>query len=255
METYIIIILCIASFFAGFIDAIAGGGGLIQTPFALILLPTQPVSTLMGSLKIPGFTGTSIASIQYLKKVDMNWKLLFIMAIFSSLAAFGGSFLLTKVSNDFMKPLLFVILVLLAIYTFIKKDFGKHQPKEMPFKKSVLFGIIISTFIGFYDGFIGPGTGSFLMVAFITILGFDFLHASANAKLVNLASNIGSLSLFIAKGKILWTMALPMAVCNGLGGWIGAKLAIKKGNDFIRIFFLIVVSGTLIRLSYDIFIK
>ena len=255
MDTYIIIILCLASFFAGFIDAIAGGGGLIQTPFALILLPNQPISSLMGSLKIPGFTGTSIASIQYLKKVDMNWKLLFIMAFFSCIAAFGGSYLLTIVSNDFMKPLLFIILVLLAIYTFIKKDFGKHKPKEIPFRESVILGITISTLIGFYDGFIGPGTGSFLMVGFITILGFDFLHASANAKLVNLASNVGSLTLFIAKGKILWAMALPMAVCNGLGGWIGARLAIKKGNDFIRIFFLIVVIGTLIRLSYDIFFK
>ncbi|RXR20405.1 sulfite exporter TauE/SafE family protein [Flavobacterium amnicola] len=255
METYIIIILCIASFFAGFIDAIAGGGGLIQTPFALILLPLEPVSSLMGSLKIPGFTGTSVASVQYLKKVDMNWKLLFIMAVFSCIAAFGGSYLLTIVSNDFMKPLLFGILVLLAIYTFVKKDFGKHTPKEIPFQKSAILGIIISTLVGFYDGFIGPGTGSFLMVAFITVLGFDFLHASANAKLVNLASNMGSLTLFIAKGKIIWLMALPMAVCNGLGGWIGAKLAIKKGNDFIRIFFLVVVIGTLIRLSYDIFFK
>lgn len=253
METYILIFLCIASFLAGFIDAIAGGGGLIQTPVALILLPSFPVSSLMGSLKIPGFTGTSIASIQYLKKVDMNWKLLLWMALFACLAAFGGSYLLTIVSNAFMKPLLFGILVILAIYTFIKKDFGKHKPKEIPFQKSLFLGITISAIIGFYDGFIGPGTGSFLMVAFITILGFDFLHASANAKLVNLASNIGSISLFLAKGKILWAIALPMAVCNGLGGWIGAKIAIKKGNAFIRIFFLIVVVGTLIRLSYDIF--
>jgi uncharacterized protein len=255
METYIIIILCIASFFAGFIDAIAGGGGLIQTPFALLLLPNYPVSSLMGSLKIPGFTGTSIASFQYLKQVNMNWKLLGIMAVFSCLSAFGGSYLLTTVSNDFMKPLLFLILVLVAIYTFIKKDFGTQLPKTYSFQKSVIIGILISTIIGFYDGFIGPGTGSFLMLAFITLLGFDFLHASANAKMVNLASNVGSLTLFIAKGKIIWLVALPMAVCNGLGGWIGAKIAIKKGNEFIRVFFLIVVIGTLIRLSYDVFFK
>lgn len=255
METYILIFLCIASFLAGFIDAIAGGGGLIQTPVAMILLPNFPVSSLLGSLKIPGFTGTSIASLQYLKKVEMNWKLLIIMAFFSCSTAFFGSYLVTIVSNDFMKPLLLCILVLVAIYTFIKKDFGNHSPKDLSSKKITIYGVIISSVIGFYDGFIGPGTGSFLILGFIIILGFDFLHASANAKMVNMASNIGSLILFISKGKIIWLMAIPMAVCNGLGGWLGAKTAIKKGNQFIRIFFLIVVVGTLIRLSYDVFLK
>lgn len=255
METYILILLCIASFLAGLIDAIAGGGGLIQTPIALLLLPLQPIANLTGSLKIPGFTGTSIASIQYIKKVQMNWKLVGIMVAFTSIAAFLGSYTLTKVNNDFMKPLLLVILILLALYTFFKKDFGTHTPREIPIQKEILFGILISTIIGFYDGFIGPGTGSFLIVAFISILGFDFLQASANAKMVNIASNIGSLTLFILKGKIIWLMALPMAFCNGMGGFIGAKLAIKKGNGFIRIFFLIVVVGTLLRLSYDVFLK
>lgn len=255
MEIHIIIFLCFASFIAGFIDAIAGGGGLIQTPIALILLPQQPIANLSGTLKVPGLTGTSIASIQYLKNVDMNWKLLSIMTFFSCISAFYGSYLLTIVNNDFMKPILLVILILLAIYTFIKKDFGNHKPKNISNSRIIVYGIIICTSIGFYDGFIGPGTGSFLIVAFIFILGLDFLHASANAKLVNIASNIGSLMLLISKGKIIWTMALPMAVCNGFGGWLGAKMAIKKGNSFIRFFFLIVVIGTLIRLSYDIFLK
>lgn len=255
MEIHIIIFLCFASFIAGFIDAIAGGGGLIQTPIALILLPQQPIANLSGTLKVPGLTGTSIASIQYLKNVDMNWKLLSIMTFFSCISAFYGSYLLTIVNNDFMKPILLVILILLAIYTFIKKDFGNHKPKNISNSRTIVYGIIICTSIGFYDGFIGPGTGSFLIVAFIFILGLDFLHASANAKLVNIASNIGSLMLLISKGKIIWTMALPMAICNGFGGWLGAKMAIKKGNSFIRFFFLIVVIGTLIRLSYDVFLK
>jgi uncharacterized protein len=255
METYIIIILCIAAFFAGFVDAVVGGGGLIQTPVALILLPNVPIASIIGTLKIPGITGTSVAAYQYLKNVVMNWKLLLIMAFFSFCFAFLGSQLLTVVSNNFMKPLLFVILILLAIYTFIKKDFGKQQHQSLPEKKMLFFGIIISSFIGFYDGFIGPGTGSFLVVAFITLLGFDFLHASANAKMVNIASNLGSILLFILKGKIIWLVALPMALCNAIGGWLGAKTAIKKGNDFIRVFFLIVVVGTLIRFGYDVFIK
>jgi uncharacterized membrane protein YfcA len=109
--------------------------------------------------------------------------------------------------------------------------------------------------VGLYDGFIGPGTGSFLVVAFIAIMGFDFLHASANAKMVNLSTNFGSICLFFIKGKIIWAIAIPMAFSNALGGFLGAKLAISKGNNFIRIFFLVVVIGTLIRFGYDVFYK
>lgn len=253
METYIIILLCIAAFFAGFVDAIVGGGGLIQTPVALILLPNLAVSSIIGSLKIPAFSGTSFAANQYLKKVDMNWKLLSIMAVVASASAFLGSHLLTKVDNYFMKPLLLVVLTLIAIYTFSKKNFGAHQHKELSKKKSIFLAILISICLGFYDGFIGPGTGSFLVLAFVTVLGFDFLHASANAKMVNLATNFGSICLFVLKGKIIWAIALPMAVCNAVGGWFGAKLAIKKGNRFIRVFFLFVVLGTLLRFGYDVF--
>ena len=255
METYIITLLCIAAFFAGFVDAIVGGGGLIQTPVALILLPNLAVSSIIGSLKIPAFSGTSFAANQYLKKVDLNWKLLSIMAIVAFASAFLGSHLLTKVHNDFMKPILLVVLTLIAIYTFTKKDFGIHQAKEHTVKRQLLLAVSMSICIGFYDGFIGPGTGSFLVLGFVSVLGFDFLHASANAKMVNLATNFGSICLFILKGKIIWAIAIPMAICNAIGGWFGAKLAIKKGNGFIRIFFLIVVIGTLLRFGYDVFFR
>lgn len=255
METYIIIILCIAAFLAGFVDAIVGGGGLIQTPVAMILLPNLAVANIIGSLKVPAFSGTSFAAYQYLKKVQMNWKLLSIMAIVSFSSAFLGSNLLTLVHNDFMKPVLLIMLILIAFYTFTKKDFGIHNAKEHTIKRQFLLAITMSICIGFYDGFIGPGTGSLLVLAFVSVLGFDFLHASANAKMVNLATNFGSICLFILKGKIIWAIAIPMAICNAFGGWVGAKLAIKNGNGFIRIFFLIVVIGTLIRFGYDVFFK
>lgn len=255
METYLLILLCIAAFFAGFVDAIVGGGGLIQTPVALIILPNLAVSTIIGSLKIPAFSGTAFAARQYLKKVDMNWKLLFIMALVAFSAAFLGSNVLTLVSNNFMKPILLVVLSVIAIYTFTKKNFGIHQEKNLSPKRQLALAVVMSSCIGFYDGFIGPATGSFLVLGFVAILGFDFLHASANAKMVNLATNFGSICLFILKGKIIWAIAIPMAICNAMGGWIGAKLAIKKGNGFIRIFFLLVVIGTLIRFGYDVFFK
>ena len=255
MDIYIIILLCIASFVAGFIDAIVGGGGLIQTPAALILMPTQSVATIIGTLKIPGFSGTSMATYQYLKKATVNWKLFIIMAIVSFVFAFIGSSLLNVMQNDFMKPLLFVILVLLLLYTYFKKDFGQFQVDKLSRKQIYIYGIVICIFLGFYDGFIGPGTGSLLIMAFIAILGFDFLQANIYAKLVNLATNIGSISLFVMKGKILWSIAIPMAICNATGSWIGARLAISKGNGFIRVFFLIVVGIALIRFGYDVFVK
>ncbi|HEY4617256.1 MAG TPA: TSUP family transporter [Flavobacterium sp.] len=253
MESYIIILLCVAAFGAGFIDAIVGGGGLIQTPAGLILLPNLPVSTVIGTLKIPAFSGTSFAAYQYLKKVTMNWKLLLIMMVLALPSAFLGSTLLTYMSNDFMKPLLLFILSLLAIYTYAKKNFGQHVEKNISERTQIFNAIGISFIVGFYDGFIGPGTGSFLVVAFIALMGFDFLHASANAKMVNLATNFGSICLFVLKGKIIWAIAVPMAVCNAIGGFVGAKLAISKGNNFIRIFFLVVVVGTLLRFAYDVF--
>ena len=255
METSIIILLCIAAFAAGFVDAIVGGGGLIQTPMGLILLPQLPVSSVVGSLKIPAFSGTAFAAAQYVKKVVINWKLLVPMMALAMLASFAGSSLLTLMHNDFMKPVLLVVLTLVAIYTFLKKDFGQHKEKAHSPTLHIVYSLLISLVIGFYDGFIGPGAGSFLVLAFVVLMGYDFLHASANAKMVNLATNFGSILLFVLKGKIIWAIAIPMALCNAAGGFTGAKLAINKGNKFIRIFFLIIVVGTLIRFAYDVFFK
>lgn len=254
MENYILILLCLASFIAGFIDAIVGGGGLVQTPAAFILMPQLQVAQIIGTLKIPGFSGTAIASLQYLKKVKLNIKLFAVMAIVSFVFAYLGSNLLTIMKNDFMKPVLFVILLLLLIYTYIKKDFGQLRNTNLSTKRKYVYAILISIVIGFYDGFIGPGTGSLLIMAFVAILGFDFLQASTYAKVVNLATNIGSILLFALKGKIIWAIALPMAVCNATGAYIGARLAISRGNGFIRVFFLIVVGIALLRFGYDVFL-
>ena len=253
MEATVLILLCAAAFLAGFVDAVVGGGGLIQTPVVLVALPAIPVATVIGTLKIPAFSGTSIAASQYLNKVKINWKLLAVMMVLAIPSAYLGSVLLTHVRNDFMKPLLLVVLSLLVVYTYAKKNFGQHSDKSHSDKQQLLYAVIISIVVGFYDGFIGPGTGSFFVVAFISLLGFDFLQASANAKMVNLATNFGSVCLFLFKGKIIWGIAIPMAVCNAAGGFIGARLAINRGNKFIRIFFLIVVIGTLARFGYDVF--
>jgi uncharacterized protein len=255
MDVNTMLLLCLFAFLAGFVDAIVGGGGLIQLPAGIMLLPQFPVATVMGSLKIPAFTGTAFAARQYLKKVTVHWPQVGLMCLLAFSAAFAGSQLLSVLSNQYMKPVIFVVLIIVAIYTYSKKNFGQTVNKTLTNQQQYRYIILISLIIGFYDGFIGPGAGSFFIMAFISVLGFDFLKAGTYAKLINLSTNLGSITLFLLKGSILWSVALPMAVCNAIGGILGAKLAIYKGNQFIRIFFLLIVTATLLRFGYDIFLK
>lgn len=255
MITQEIIILCIAAFAAGFIDAIVGGGGLVQTPVTLVTLPQYPLATLLGTTKIPSIFGTSIAAIQYSLKVNIQWKLMALMCSIALAAAYAGSKTVSMVSNSFMKPIIFCVLILVAIYTYSKKDFGIASTKSVPKKKQFYLGALFALLIGFYDGFIGPGAGSFLVLFFISLLGFDFLKASAHSKLVNVSTNLGSILFFSGSGNILYHYAIPMAICNFAGSFFGSRLAILKGNKFIRIFFLLVIGGTILRFGYDIFFK
>ena len=253
MEISTIVLLCLIAFLAGYVDAVVGGGGLIQVPAGLILMPTQAVSTVIGTLKVPSFFGTSFATYQYLQKVKIPILRILLFTSIAFSAAFSGSLLLTRMSNQFMKPVIFFVLLAMAIYTFTKKDFGQVVQKDQ-IKYPVIKGILICLVIGFYDGFIGPGGGSLFVLAFIAILGYDFLNASAHAKIVNLSTNLGSLILFIGKGVVLWPVAIPMSVCNAAGGILGSKMALKKGNQFIRKIFLFVIVATLLRLGYDVFL-
>ena len=250
-----IIFLCIAAFAAGFIDAIVGGGGLVQTPAGLVILPNEPVSRVIGTLKIPAFSGTFIATIQYARKIKLEWRMLLLMAPLAMISAFLGSLLLTRVSNAFMKPVLLVVLLGVFAYTYFNKQFGIHTEKSHSRKRKLVYCTLISSIIGFYDGSIGPGTGSFLVLIFIGLMGFDFLRASAHAKFINLATNFGSILLFGAHGQILLKIAIPMALFNAAGGLAGSRLAMLKGNNFIRVFFLVVVSATILRFAYDVFFR
>ena len=250
-----LLILCCAAFTAGFIDAIVGGGGLIQTPATLLTLPQYPLATLLGTTKIPSFTGTAVAAIQYAGKIKVHFKLLATMCGIAVLAAYSGSYTVAHVNNQLMKPVFFFVLIGVGIYTFTKKDFGIVSATSLTSKKEMLYGSLFALIVGFYDGFIGPGAGSFLIIFFISALKFDFLKASAHAKFVNLATNMGSIIFFSATGHILYHFAIPMAICNVTGAFFGARLAILKGNRFIRVFFLLVITATILRFGYDIFLK
>ncbi|MFD2163504.1 sulfite exporter TauE/SafE family protein [Paradesertivirga mongoliensis] len=250
-----LILLCFVSFGAGFIDSIVGGGGLLQTPAMLIILPQYPIATLFGTTKIPSLAGTAFAGYKYSRNISVNWKLLSVVLPAAFLGAMLGAFAITVIDNTQIKPLIFLLLVLVAIYTYWNKNFGLHTEKNYPFSMQALLGVLSGFSIGFYDGLIGPGTGTFLILMFVAVLGNDFIHSSAHAKYVNAATNLAAIIYFARTGHILYEYAIPMALFNLCGSYLGTKLALLKGNRFIRIFFLLVVFGTILRFAYDIFLK
>lgn len=250
-----LLLLCLAAFAAGFIDAIVGGGGLLQTPATLLILPHYPVASIFGTVKIPSLAGTTVAAYKYSKQVKFNVKVLLACVLTAFCAALLGAYFVSLINNQVIKPVILVVLIVVALYTYFNKQFGIQQHKTHSPQKQVILAGVFGLIIGFYDGLIGPGTGSFLILVFIAILGFDFIGASAHAKVVNMATNLAAIIYFSSTGHVLFQYAIPMAIFNILGSFFGAKLALLKGNKFIRLFFLIVVFGTILRFAYDVLVK
>lgn len=248
----LLLLLCVSSLLAGFIDAVVGGGGLIQIPAMLILLPGAPVATILGTNKFASCAGTTIAVQRYARHVAIDWPTILPAATTAFAFSFLGSRTVTLLHTAFMRPIVLVLLVLVAIYVFFVKDLGLiHQPRHAP-KKAKWLGVLVGAGLGFYDGFFGPGTGSFLIFLFVGVFGFDFLSASASAKVVNWATNIASVIYFGWSGNIFYQYAVPMAVSSVLGATIGTRLAIAKGSRFVRIFFLVIVSALIAKLAQSI---
>jgi uncharacterized membrane protein YfcA len=252
--TVVIISLIMLSFVAGFIDAVVGGGGLIQIPALLISLPKTPLPTIFGINKIAALAGTSISAIQYSKRIKFNYKLLITISICAGLASFLGAKVVSFINVNTLKPVILVVLILFAIYTFLKKDLGAVQTKNLSFDKQLIYGALIGIIVGFYDGFFGPGTGSFFVLGFVVILGFEFVQASAYSKVINCMTNISALIVFIKQGNYILELAIIMSVCNITGNVIGTRLALKKGNTFVRTIFLLIVTLMIFRYGYDLFI-
>jgi uncharacterized membrane protein YfcA len=246
--------LCLVAFLAGLIDAVVGGGGLVQLPALFILLPANlaaSVPLVFGTNKLSSMCGTAAALLQYSRTVKIPWGSI----MPAGLAAFAlsaiGARVVQLVDSAFLKPLTLILLVAVAIYTYRRKQFGHvHAPRFLAHHERIL-AVAVGIGIGFYDGFFGPGTGSFLIFIFIGLFGFDFLSASASAKVINLATNLGALLVFWLADDVLFQYALPMGACNVAGALIGARLAILKGNRFVRVLFLIVVTVLIARFAWE----
>ncbi|WP_192823177.1 TSUP family transporter [Rufibacter sp. LB8] len=250
-----ILYLCLFAFLAGLIDSVVGGGGLIQLPALLVFLPQVALPTLFGTGKLAGIAGTSVSMWRYARNVEINWRALLPAAATAFVFSFLGARALSHFNADLLKPLILVLLVSVAIYTFFRKDFGAIHAPRLPQSREIWYGMLVGLVIGFYDGFFGPGTGSFLIFIFVGVFGFNFLAASASAKVVNVATNLSALLYFGYKGHILYHIGIPMAISSVLGSMVGTRIALAKGSGFVRKLFLVVVTGIICKFAYDTFLK
>ena len=250
------LLVTLASGFAGFVDAIVGGGGLILVPALFAVFPNTHPATLFGVNKSASIWGTAAATVQYARRVTVPWKALLPAAGVCFAGSMLGAWTVTVISPDFLRRAL--PLVLLGVFDLHP---GPQRPRPPPRARVSRAGpkpaaaAVLGLTIGFYDGFFGPGTGSFFVFLFVRWLGYDFLHASASAKLLNVTSNLAALILFIAKGHIWWHFALAMAVANVIGSLLGTRLALKHGSGFVRVAFIVVVGALILKTGYDAWVR
>jgi uncharacterized protein len=250
-----LIIVTLASLLAGFVDSIVGGGGLILVPALFAVFPTTQPATLFGVNKGASVWGTAVATVQYAKRVDLRWSALLPAAGAGFAGSMAGAWLVTLVDGSFLrKGLPFVLLAVLA-YTLAKKELGRTHAPRFTGTAETMAACSIGVVLGFYDGFFGPGTGSFFVFLFVRWLGYDFLNASASAKLLNTATNLAALLLFAYKGHVWWHFALSMAIANVVGSLAGTRLALKHGSGFVRVVFIVVVSALILKTGFDAFLR
>jgi uncharacterized membrane protein YfcA len=245
--------LLVASFFAGFIDSIAGGGGLIQLPALLIGLPKSDTAEVLGTNKLSSIFGTSTAAALYRKQIKPDPKVLLAMGLPALLGSAGGAMLASKIPTSSMRPMVLVLLIIVAVYTWFKPDLGKFENLRHLPKRRIQIAALAGVIIGFYDGIFGPGTGSFLMLILVASLGYAFITASAIAKVVNVATNVGAIFVFGINGAVIWQIGIIMGVANISGAIIGARLAIKGGSTLVRKVFLLVTLALIVKVGIATF--
>ena len=249
---YHLILLCAFAFLAGFIDSIVGGGGLVQIPAFFVLYPQLTVPNIISSNRLASAAGTSVAAWNYARSVKIPWRVVLYAGIGAACMSYLGATIQSKLPAEVLKPLILVLIVAIAVYTYRKKDFGQRDHFRVAAAKIPWYAVGIGMALGFYNGFVGPGTGSLLVFAFVSVIGYSFLNASAMAKVVNVISDVSSLVFFLIHKHVLFHLALPMLVCNVAGSYTGSRMAMLRGNEFIRKVFLVVVAGIILRFAWDV---
>lgn len=253
LTLYTLIFLAVAAFAAGLIDAIAGGGGLIQLPALMIGLAKSETVVILGTNKVPSIFGTSASALMYRRNIKTDSKLLITMALPAFLGSMSGASLASRIPTEVLKPIVVSLLIAVLFYTWKRPQLGQIESLRHSEPLRLKIAALAALIIGFYDGLIGPGTGSFLVLTLVAILGFAFLSASAIAKVVNVATNLGAIIIFGANGEIIWKIGLTLAMANVAGGLIGAHLALKGGSNLVRKVFMGVTMALIIKVSIDTF--
>lgn len=246
-----LVLLFLAALFAGFIDAVAGGGGLIQVPTLLVALPAESPATVFGTNKLSSVFGTANAAVRYARRIEVPWGLALPAAASAFICSFGGAAAVAWLPREVVRPLVLVLLIVVLVHTLRRPEFGVVSGIRLGLAQERRRALIAGALLGFYDGFFGPGAGSFMIFVLVRWFHLDFLHASSVAKLVNLGTNTAALAYFVPSGHVLWGIGLGMAAFNVLGAVLGARLALRHGSSFVRATFIVVAALLIVRLGYD----
>jgi uncharacterized protein len=244
-----LLLLGLAAFAAGWIDAVVGGGGLIQLPALLLALPGATPAQLLATNKIGSIFGTATSAVTYYRRVRPDLRTALPMAGVAYAGSVGGAVIGLHIPKSAFNPVILVLLVLVGAYTLLKPDLGRESIRRFHGPKHAVLAMATGFVIGVYDGALGPGTGSFLVFALVGLLGYAFLQASAKAKIANFATNLGALTVFAPMGHVLVKVGLVIAVANLLGGYVGARTAIARGNAFVRAVFVLIVAAFTVRIG------
>ena len=247
-----VLLLAVAAAGAGFVDAVVGGGGLIQLPALLLGLPGYAPVHVLATNKMASICGTTTSAVTYFRRVRPDPRTFIPLMILAFAGSAAGAYVATRLSAAAFKPIVLVALVVIGAWVWFRPTLGGETLLLHGPRRHLATAMVIGVAIGFYDGALGPGTGSFFVIALVGLLGYSFLEASAKSKLANAATNLAALVVFLPQGAVLWRLALVMGAGNILGGYLGARLAVARGATFVRVFFLVVVVGFIIRIGGEL---
>jgi uncharacterized membrane protein YfcA len=245
----VLALLALAGLAAGFVDAVVGGGGLVQLPALLLGLPNATPVQVLGTNKLGSFCGTSASSATYYRRVRPDPRTFVPLMVLAFVGSVGGALVASHLPKEAFTPIVLVVLVAVGTYVLLKPSLGEATSLRFSGHRHTAAAMVTGLTIGFYDGALGPGTGSFFVFALVGLLGYGFLEASAKARIANWATNLAALCVFVPQGAVVWKVGLAMGAANLLGSWMGARTAVTRGAPFVRVFFLVVVGGFVVRLG------
>jgi len=248
----VLALLALAALAAGFVDAVVGGGGLIQLPALLIGLPGASPVQLLATNKLASICGTTVSSATYYRRIRPDPRTFVPLMLFAFLGSAAGAVVASNIPRSAFDPIVVVALVVVGAYVLLKPELGDVTELRFAGHHHTAAAVVTGLAVGFYDGALGPGTGSFFVFSLVGLLGYSFLEASAKARLANWATNLAALCVFVPQGAVLWKTGLVLGACNLLGGYLGARTAVAKGAPFVRVFFIVVVSGFVVRIGGDL---